>query len=215
LRTTWLLLLLNKKSNTDSKCQSANSEQKPTSEKLNTHDNARDGQSTLEHYEQADIEHKTEIQNTAENIDSMNTGIVHTKQKVNPRGTADQMPKMEQLHQKTSQTTQLIGQSLYFRENPVISHSRSGSLAVPSVQPMSRTDMAYLHPVQNQHFFSSCSNSIRMHSNRKQYSSGQQNLNSLQINGQPVNDIKEAPHIGLLQSDTIAKNHGNKCRAKY
>ena len=48
-------------------------------------------------------------------------------------------------------------------------------------------------------------NSIRMHSNRKQYSSGQQNLNSLQINGQPVNDTKEAPHIGLLQSDTIAK----------
>ena len=48
-------------------------------------------------------------------------------------------------------------------------------------------------------------NSIRMHSNRKQYSSGQQNLNSLQINGQPINDTKEAPHIGLLQSDTIAK----------
>ena len=48
-------------------------------------------------------------------------------------------------------------------------------------------------------------NSIRMHSNRKQNSSGQQNLNSLQINGQPINDTKEAPHIGLLQSDTIAK----------
>ena len=48
-------------------------------------------------------------------------------------------------------------------------------------------------------------NSIRMHSNRKQYSSGQQNLNLLQINGQPINDTKEAPHIGLLQSDTIAK----------
>ena len=48
-------------------------------------------------------------------------------------------------------------------------------------------------------------NSIRMHSNRKQYSSGQQNLNSLQINGQPINDTKEAPHIGFLQSDTIAK----------
>jgi hypothetical protein len=46
-------------SNTDSKCQSANSEQKSTSEKFNTHENARDRQSTLEHYEQADIEHKT------------------------------------------------------------------------------------------------------------------------------------------------------------
>ena len=56
----------------------------------------------------------------------MNTGIVHTKQKVNLRGTTDQMPKMEQLHQKTSQTTQFIGQSLYFRENPVISQSCSG-----------------------------------------------------------------------------------------
>jgi hypothetical protein len=44
----------------------------------------------------------------------MNTGIVHTKQKVNLRGTTDQMPKMEQLHQKTSQTTQFIGQSLLF-----------------------------------------------------------------------------------------------------
>jgi hypothetical protein len=44
-----------------------------------------------------------------------------------------------------------------------------------------------------------------MHSNRKQYSSGQQNLKSLQINGQPINDTKEAPDIGLLQSDTIAK----------
>ena len=44
-----------------------------------------------------------------------------------------------------------------------------------------------------------------MHSSRKQYSSDQQNLNSLHINGQPINDTKEAPHIGLLQSDTIAK----------
>ena len=121
-------------------------------QKINTHENARDGQSTLEHYEQADIEHKTEIQNTAENNDYMNTGIVHTKQKVNPRETTDQMPKIEQLHQKTSQTTQLIGQPLYFRENPVISHSCSDSLAMPSLQPMSRTDIAYLHPVQNQHF---------------------------------------------------------------
>jgi hypothetical protein len=25
------------------------------------------------------------------------------------------------------------------------------------------------------------------------------------LNGQPINDTKEAPHIGLLQSDTIAK----------
>ena len=141
-------------SNTDSKCQSANSEQKPTSEKVNTHDNARDGQSTLE---QADIEHKTEFQNTAENKDCMNTGIVHTKQKVNPRGTTDQMPKMEQLHQKTPLTTQLIVQPLYFRENPVISRSCSGCLAMPCVQPMSRTDIAYIDPVQNQHFFSSCS----------------------------------------------------------
>jgi maltodextrin utilization protein YvdJ len=48
-------------------------------------------------------------------------------------------------------------------------------------------------------------NSIRIHSNRKQYSTGQHNLNSLQINGQPINDTKEAHHIGLLQSDTIAK----------
>jgi hypothetical protein len=38
-----------KTSNTDSKCQSANSEQKSTSEKFNTHENARDRQSTLEH----------------------------------------------------------------------------------------------------------------------------------------------------------------------
>jgi hypothetical protein len=74
---------------------------KPTSEKFNTHENARDGQSTLEHYEQADIEHKTKIQNTAENNDCMNTGIVHAKRKVSPRGTTDQIPKMEQLHQKT------------------------------------------------------------------------------------------------------------------
>ena len=62
------------------------------------------------------------------------------------------MPKMEQIHQKTSQTTQLVGQLLYFRENPVMSHSCSGSLAMPCVQPMSRTDIAYLHHVQNQHF---------------------------------------------------------------
>ena len=48
-------------------------------------------------------------------------------------------------------------------------------------------------------------NSIRIHSNRKQYSTGQQHLNSLQINGQPINDTTEAHHIGLLQSDTIAK----------
>jgi hypothetical protein len=48
-------------------------------------------------------------------------------------------------------------------------------------------------------------NSIRIHSNRKQYSTGQQNLNSLQINGQPINDTKEAHYIGLLQSDTIGK----------
>ena len=54
-------------SNTDSKCQNANSEQKTTSEKINTLENARDGQPALEHYEQADIQHKTEKQNTAEN----------------------------------------------------------------------------------------------------------------------------------------------------
>ena len=83
----------------------------------------------------------------------MNTRIVHTKRKVSPRGTTDQMPKMEQLHQKTSITTQFIGQPFYFRENPVISHSCSGSLAMPCVQLMSRTGITYLHPVQNQHFF--------------------------------------------------------------
>jgi hypothetical protein len=37
------------------------------------------------------------------------------------------------------------------------------------------------------------------------YSAGQHNLNSLQINGQPINDTKEAHHIGLLHADTIAK----------
>jgi hypothetical protein len=40
-----------------------------------------------------DIEHKTKIQNTAENNDCMNTGIVHAKRKVSPRGTTDQIPK--------------------------------------------------------------------------------------------------------------------------
>ena len=40
----------------------------------------------------------------------MNTGIVHAKRKVSPRGTTDQIPKMEQLHQKTSIKTQFIGQ---------------------------------------------------------------------------------------------------------
>jgi hypothetical protein len=42
-----------------------------------------------------------------------------------------------------------------------------------------------------------------MHSSRKQYSSGQQNLNSLQINGQPINDTKEAHRIGKFQLEYI------------
>jgi hypothetical protein len=80
LRTTWLLLLLNKTQVIlIQNVQSANSEQKPTSEKINTHENTRDRQFTLVHYEQADIEHKTEFQNIAENNDCMNTGIVHTQ----------------------------------------------------------------------------------------------------------------------------------------
>ena len=39
----------------------------------------------------------------------------------------------------------------------MISHSCSGSLTMPCVQPMSRTDISYLHPVENQHLFCSCS----------------------------------------------------------
>ena len=139
-------------SNTDSECQNAKLEQKTTTEKINTLGNIQDEQPILEHYEQADRHHKTENQNTADMNDYMNTRIVHTKPKVNLRETTVQMPKIEQLHQKASQTTQLIGQPLYFRENPVISHSCSDSMARPSFQPISRTDTAYLHPVQTSIF---------------------------------------------------------------
>ena len=79
MRTTWLLLLLNKTQVVIQNVQSANSEQKPTSEKINTNENTRDRQYTLVHYEQADIEHKAEFQNIAENKDCMDTGIVHTQ----------------------------------------------------------------------------------------------------------------------------------------
>lgn len=186
-------------SNTDSKCQSANSEQKPTSEKINTHENARDGQSTLEHYEQADIEHKTKFQNTTENNDCMNTGIVHTKQKVNPRGTTDQMPNMEQLHQKTPLTAQLIGQPLYFRENPVISQSCSGSLAMPCVQPMSRTDIAYIHPVQNQHFFSSCSTRKTQKVATNRLTIASYNCKNIKTSTLAICDLMRHANIILLQ----------------